>query len=942
MNIHISERSLRDWFSKELITEAETRGFVFQGEDTTGSLPNQAVARLERQFIIRSETRAAGKWYELVHDRFVDPILQANNEWNMKNPRPALADTEAWLASGRDRSRLYDGRQLKAALEKLENRPETLADLDREFIRASQVAASQQRARTQRWLIAVFILIAIILAGLALFSYQQSRSARKNESEAVVQKITAQVASTKAMEAQQNAVRLQQTAVFAATKAAIESDAKATAQAKAALGDRDKLAIKLAQAANPSSPPPDDETRQKNLLLSLAAYLLYPSPSTLPALFQNLTTNDQMAATAASAALLEDKTIYLPAEDVRKLSFSGYGSYWLYLSKSGNVRIWDTDLKKALNIPDSITEEQGVQQIYSSNPFVTSQGNAIITISDSGKFKIWVLKDINKFYYKFSREIPLPKDMKPFSLAVKTSPDQIAIGLEDGRVMVWDSAAQSWQQKDQQVGPIWSLSWYGSILAIGGNDGSVKTLNISDNTVTTMPEVHRSPVRAMSWITVQTKTVPSSSQAVLITGSEEGRLARWNTQTHEITQAAIDPVAELISSSLIASTSSYTHYFIAVSSSKPGVPVKLYNRESLEEECAIAGSEDVQNIAFLSGSNTLLTRSPYGQINTWLIIGKSPLTQPLSMISSGTIAATITDGSGNTVLLLDITDPTTAALNFRTLRMFSAAGAPLGVPLTFKYSIMNFGYVGKQPTLAIIREKGLIELFDALTGKPVRYIQVANLDIKAMALSPDGAFLAAATCTMVGPIRSGDLPCVWSEIALIDPRTGLTIDTPKWMSGISGRYVQKIWFRPDGEVVAVQTNKEMLIGKLHPGSSESTDKPVIVNPYSPASSIAFNQDSNLIALSYYNSVELWDLKAITKIGVLRVPAYSNIVGMTFFKDNLGKEKLLLYQRNTVPIVVDMRLDFWIKTACELAGRDLTSAERIEYLPFGSTDLKVCP
>ena len=76
----VSEQQLRTWFSTKLITEAGTRGTVFRDERSglTAGLPNAAVEVLARQFLLRTELRAGGAWVELVHDRFVAPILRAN------------------------------------------------------------------------------------------------------------------------------------------------------------------------------------------------------------------------------------------------------------------------------------------------------------------------------------------------------------------------------------------------------------------------------------------------------------------------------------------------------------------------------------------------------------------------------------------------------------------------------------------------------------------------------------------------------------------------------------------------------------------------------------------------------------------------------------------------------------------------------------------------
>ena len=77
----LPNKQLRDWFTRELITEAGTRGLVFQGNSETGGLPNSAVTDLEKRYLIRGEWRGGNLWYELTHDRFIEPIQKANEAW---------------------------------------------------------------------------------------------------------------------------------------------------------------------------------------------------------------------------------------------------------------------------------------------------------------------------------------------------------------------------------------------------------------------------------------------------------------------------------------------------------------------------------------------------------------------------------------------------------------------------------------------------------------------------------------------------------------------------------------------------------------------------------------------------------------------------------------------------------------------------------------------
>jgi len=77
----VKESELRKWFGDKLITLAGTRGTVFRGKKYTEGIPNSAVDVLEDQHLIRAEMRARARWYELIHDRLIDPIRKSNEVW---------------------------------------------------------------------------------------------------------------------------------------------------------------------------------------------------------------------------------------------------------------------------------------------------------------------------------------------------------------------------------------------------------------------------------------------------------------------------------------------------------------------------------------------------------------------------------------------------------------------------------------------------------------------------------------------------------------------------------------------------------------------------------------------------------------------------------------------------------------------------------------------
>ena len=173
-----SEIELYRWFKDKLITETGTRGTVYRGARSTAGLENEAVDSLVRQFLLRSESRAGGTWYELSHDRFVQPILRACATWTQRQDSLTQAALE-WDQAGRNRRFLYGSGQLERARAGIEG--ETPEPLVREFLEAAERAseevegeleAARKLKRMATWLVAVvggLALNYLLLAGFVVW-----------------------------------------------------------------------------------------------------------------------------------------------------------------------------------------------------------------------------------------------------------------------------------------------------------------------------------------------------------------------------------------------------------------------------------------------------------------------------------------------------------------------------------------------------------------------------------------------------------------------------------------------------------------------------------------------------------------------------------------------------------------------------------------------------
>ena len=74
----VHEHTLREVLERSMITSAGTRATVFAGDPATAVMSPAALEELARQHLVRAEWRAGARWFELTHDRLIEPIRRSN------------------------------------------------------------------------------------------------------------------------------------------------------------------------------------------------------------------------------------------------------------------------------------------------------------------------------------------------------------------------------------------------------------------------------------------------------------------------------------------------------------------------------------------------------------------------------------------------------------------------------------------------------------------------------------------------------------------------------------------------------------------------------------------------------------------------------------------------------------------------------------------------
>jgi hypothetical protein len=274
----ISERTIRNWFEHQLITEQGIRGQVLQGPEQSQGLDNEAIWALVDTHLVRAEKRRGATWFELAHDRLIRPVQTENAAWRRLHLSPLQRQAVLWQDENRQEGLLLRGEALDDAEAWAEAHEEELTELEIEFLRACQDAradADRRRARRIRRIAigtTLFSIVAVVLAVVASLARIDAVEAQKvaetdrqtavaAQFEAVSGQQTAIVAQSEAVSGRETAVVAQQEAE-AAKQTAIAGEATAVTDrmiaqnaAQSLESNLQAMRTALAPTATPTSTP---------------------------------------------------------------------------------------------------------------------------------------------------------------------------------------------------------------------------------------------------------------------------------------------------------------------------------------------------------------------------------------------------------------------------------------------------------------------------------------------------------------------------------------------------------------------------------------------------------------------------------------------------------------------------------------------------------------
>ncbi len=471
----VDERNIREWFGKRLITKEGFRGHVLMGQESSEGLSNVAVRLLENAHIVRGDKRAGATWFELAHDRMIEPINKNNADWFNENLSLFQKQAALWMERNRAESLLLRGKSLTEA-EKEASRI-NLTQAEQDYLKACRDLRAH--LRRQRIVVTGFTLVILFsLSGALLTFWQISVTAQKN----------ANIQANLAAEAQANAQLAEQNEKVAKEKAdeAAKNAQIAEENAKLAREQAQKtLAAGLAAQA----------ISQKNIDYPLALLLASESYKREP---------DSMLARNALFDVLEHtpySRLFGHRAQVTGVAFSPQAGLLASAGcqddsgaacKLGEIILWDAKTHQLLSrLPGDYGFVRGVsfspdgKTLASAGCIPIEPGSPQQGCAASyGQVVLWDVSDPGA--PRRLAENRAEHTSFPYTLAFSQDGKTLASAGTDQKIVLWNIGPQTMEKAGEILQAhssfIFSLAFHpnNGLLASGGDDFFVHLWNVSD------------------------------------------------------------------------------------------------------------------------------------------------------------------------------------------------------------------------------------------------------------------------------------------------------------------------------------------------------------------------------------------------------------------------------------------------------------------------------
>lgn len=928
----VSERDIRDWFEKRLITPEGIRGQVLMsswlpegGSQPVQDHPNgptiartdgspapdfsRAISDLVDAHIVRSEKRAGATWYELAHDRLIDPVRASNAAWYTANLKLFQQQAALWDAQGRPKGLLLQEKELEQA--RLDAMGLDLTAEETTFLNESRLADEESRRERQRvraiTLLAILATIALVIAGV--FWAQARAAARAYANLAAENAQTAQTAEAAKAEALVQKSIAEENAAIAIEKATLARAAELATQA---------LAIQ-------------DDDFLVSLLLGIESFRTMDVYQTRSALLTNARSHPQLrmhlsehrevvtsvsyspdGKTIASAGwdgmvVLWDAANGQPLgaplvgynDRIKSIAFSPDGKYLAVSGDSRTILVWDLATRKTLNPPLAGHKDRIVSLAFSPDSKILASGSWDTTII------LWNMLTL--------QPIGAPLQGQGGSVSnLAFSPDGslLASGGFDNSVILWDVAAQ------RQVGKpltghtdgISSVAFHpnGKILASASFDQTIRLWDLASRRLIGQPiEGHDDAVLSIAF---------HPNGKTLASASRDRTIRLWDITLKQPSSRQLTGHTDAVATLAFSPDGS------SLVSGGFDARVILWDSQDnhpLIHRVLTGHTGGIRGIDFSPDGNLLASASNDQTIRVWDLRSPKLTGQPLTghsrvvtSLAFSPDGSKLASGSGdNTILLWD-----------------PAQLKPIGRPLTgHRNAILSLAFRPDGSVLASGGFDNAILIWDILNQQLIRKLSDQHTDpVSSLAFRPDGRMLASGSYD--------------KTIVLWDTSTWQPVG--QTLTGHTG-LVTSLAFSPDGKILASGSNEPSSGGTVilwDIDRRQMIGRP-LVGHTSAVNNVSFSPDGKLLAsASSDKSIILWDVAGQKQIGQPLNEHREGVTSVDFSPD--GKILASGSYDNTI-LLWEVDPLSWIQASCTRAGRNFTQDEWQQYFP-GEPYRITCP
>jgi WD40 repeat protein len=168
------EQEVRFWIQENLIDVRGIRIPIRQEPNTTKGLDNRFIESLYAAYLVRKERRLNATYYELAHDRLIQPVLRENKDWFDRNLGTIGKRCREYVKSGYDSRHLLDGRDLREAARQVRQKDAKFSKTELDFVEKSK--RHRRGAHLRFWVPITSCLAAAVLFGALAWFLHRTKS----------------------------------------------------------------------------------------------------------------------------------------------------------------------------------------------------------------------------------------------------------------------------------------------------------------------------------------------------------------------------------------------------------------------------------------------------------------------------------------------------------------------------------------------------------------------------------------------------------------------------------------------------------------------------------------------------------------------------------------------------------------------------------------------